>query len=179
MYFLSLSLTLTKTLPDRGSLTPAPSWALAKALPNSMSMPMTSPVDFISGPSRVSTPGNLTKGKTDSLTEMCLGTMSLVNAEFLQGLAGHHPGGDLGQGPPGGLGNEGDGAAGPGVDLEQVDGVVLDRELDVHQADDLQFQGQGHGLAADLLDQLRPSGRRAAGRRPSRRSGCRPPRCAA
>ncbi len=35
-------------------------------------MPMTSPVDFISGPSTVSTCGNLMKGKTDSFTATCL-----------------------------------------------------------------------------------------------------------
>ena len=31
---------------------------------------MTSPVDFISGPSRMSLPGNFRNGKTDSLTKM-------------------------------------------------------------------------------------------------------------
>ena len=41
-------------------------------------MPMTSPVDFISGPSSVSTPANLLNGSTDSLTETCVGTISSV-----------------------------------------------------------------------------------------------------
>ena len=67
-----------KTLPVMGSFTPAPSWALAKAMAKLSSIPMTSPVDFISGPRMVSTPGNLTKGKTDSLTAMCLGSISAV-----------------------------------------------------------------------------------------------------
>ena len=31
---------------------------------------MTSPVDFISGPSRMSAPGNFRNGKTDSLMKM-------------------------------------------------------------------------------------------------------------
>ena len=35
---------------------PAASWDFAKARPKSVSIPMTSPVDFISGPSRVSAP---------------------------------------------------------------------------------------------------------------------------
>jgi hypothetical protein len=39
---------------------------------------MTSPVLFISGPSRVSTPGNFTNGNTDSFTDTCDGTTSLV-----------------------------------------------------------------------------------------------------
>jgi len=34
-------------------------------------MPMTSPVDFISGPSTISTPEKRENGKTDSLTEKC------------------------------------------------------------------------------------------------------------
>ena len=40
---------------------------------------MTSPVDFISGPRMVSTPGNRVKGRTASLQEMCLGTTSCVS----------------------------------------------------------------------------------------------------
>ena len=39
---------------------------------------MTSPVDFISGPKIVSTPGNLINGKTASFTEKNLGTISFV-----------------------------------------------------------------------------------------------------
>ena len=40
---------------------------------------MTSPVDFISGPRRMSTPGKRLKGNTDSFTEMCRGSTSLVS----------------------------------------------------------------------------------------------------
>src|SRR3546814_14467725 len=46
---LSLSFTEMKTLPDCGSVTPAASCDLAKAVAKLRSMPMTSPVDFISG----------------------------------------------------------------------------------------------------------------------------------
>ena len=42
-------------------------------------MPITSPVDFISGPSRMSVPGNRAKGKTASLTEKNSGMISEVN----------------------------------------------------------------------------------------------------
>ena len=42
---------------------------LANAWSRSGAIPMTSPVDFISGPRIVSTSGNLTKGKTDSFTQ--------------------------------------------------------------------------------------------------------------
>ena len=34
-------------------------------------MPITSPVDFISGPRMLSTPGSFRKGNTDALTAMC------------------------------------------------------------------------------------------------------------
>ena len=47
-----------------------------------MSMPMTSPVERISGPSTMSTPGNLANGKTASLTETYLGIGSVVTPWF-------------------------------------------------------------------------------------------------
>jgi carbamoylphosphate synthase large subunit len=45
-----------------------PSQALAKAAPNSSLAPITSPVDFISGPSTGSTPGKRRNGNTGALT---------------------------------------------------------------------------------------------------------------
>ena len=68
---LSSSLTETKTVPDNGKSTPAPCWLLAKALAKSLSMPITSPVDFISGPRTRSTPGKRAKGNTASFTATC------------------------------------------------------------------------------------------------------------
>ena len=69
---LSLFLTVRNTFftgsVGRGSLVPAPSWALANASPKVSPTPITSPVDFISGPRMVSTPGNFTNGNTASLT---------------------------------------------------------------------------------------------------------------
>ena len=47
---LSLSFTDTKTFPDMGNFIPAASWAFAKAKPKESASPITSPVDFISGP---------------------------------------------------------------------------------------------------------------------------------
>ena len=49
-----------------------------------MSIPITSPVDFISGPRMVSTPGNLLKGKTDSLQEMWVGITSVTRPRSLR-----------------------------------------------------------------------------------------------
>src|ERR1700682_1163885 len=75
---LSGFLTLTNTFPALGSRTPAPSCDLRNASANVSPTPMTSPVDFISGPRMVSTPGNLMNGNTASLTEKYGGTTSPV-----------------------------------------------------------------------------------------------------
>src|ERR1700682_3727849 len=75
---LSGFLTLTNTLPALGSRTPAPSCDLRNASAKVSPTPMTSPVDFISGPRMVSTPGNLMNGNTASLTEKYGGTTSPV-----------------------------------------------------------------------------------------------------
>ncbi len=60
---------LMNTLPDFGRRSPEPSCDLTNASANVSPIPMTSPVDFISGPRMVSAPGNLMNGKTASLTE--------------------------------------------------------------------------------------------------------------
>ncbi len=76
---LSASLTETNTAPDAGSTVPPPSWLLAKARANAGAMsspgrrqsrPITSPVERISGPRMVSTPGKRAKGNTASFTAM-------------------------------------------------------------------------------------------------------------
>ena len=58
---------------------------------------MTSPVDFISGPSSVSTPLNLLNGKTGHLTDMCSGSISSVKPSSSSVLPAHHPRRQLGQ----------------------------------------------------------------------------------
>ena len=68
---LSLLLTLMKTQPRSGSRWPALIIALAKAAPKLSAPPITSPVDFISGPSSTSTPGKRLNGNTASLTATC------------------------------------------------------------------------------------------------------------
>ena len=67
-----------KILPLVGRKVPAANWLLAKAIEKRSLTPITSPVDFISGPSTISTPVNLAKGKTASLTETCEGIGSRV-----------------------------------------------------------------------------------------------------
>ncbi len=72
-------LTLTKTRPEFGMVTPAANWLFAKAIGNVSAIPMTSPVDRISGPRTMSTPANFRNGNTLSLTETCEGSGSEVS----------------------------------------------------------------------------------------------------
>ena len=51
---------------------------------------MTSPVERISGPRIVSTPGNFANGNTLSFTATCRGTSMSVDAELVERLARHH-----------------------------------------------------------------------------------------
>src|SRR5439155_1645178 len=65
---LSESFTVTKIAPASGRLPSAAICALANAIPKLSANPITSPVDRISGPRMVSTPGSFVKGKTASFT---------------------------------------------------------------------------------------------------------------
>ena len=65
---LSESVTVRNTVPPSGSAAPAAACALAKAVGKSRAMPITSPVDFISGPSRASAPCRRWNGSTASFT---------------------------------------------------------------------------------------------------------------
>ena len=141
-------------------------------------VPMTSPVDFISGPRIGSASGNLMNGNTASLTEKYGGMRSAVRPCAASDLAGHDARRDLGERNAGGLGDERHGARGARVDLQDVDDAALDRELDVHQADHVERLGELARLRAQLLLGLRRQAvrrQRAARNRPSAR---RPARCA-
>ncbi len=152
-----------------GSTELAAIWLLAKAAGKSWAIPITSPVDRISGPRTMSTPGNLANGKTLSLTATngrrrprrtpC--SASVCPTITLAATLAH------GSGPwpwtrtaPSG---------GPRVDLQDVDLAVLDGELDVHQAADAERLGQRDGLPLQLGDDLRRRARTAGWRTRSRR----------
>jgi len=66
---LSRVATDTNTSPSDGRNALAAICALANAIGRLSSMPITSPVDFISGPRMMSTPANLLNGNTLSFTE--------------------------------------------------------------------------------------------------------------
>src|SRR5712691_7591272 len=68
---LSRLATEMNTVPPAGRTDPVASWAFARASPRSAAMPMTSPVERISGPSTVSTPGNRPNGNTAAFTATC------------------------------------------------------------------------------------------------------------
>jgi hypothetical protein len=71
-------------------------------------------------------------------------------AEGSERLAGHDAGGDRRHRQADHLGDEGDGARGPRIDFENVDLAVLDRILDVHQANDIERPRQLRSLTLEL-----------------------------
>jgi hypothetical protein len=75
---LSPSFTVMKIAPPNGNSLSAASCAFANALPNDVEIPITSPVERISGPSSGSNSRNLVNGKTASFTEWYGGTISSV-----------------------------------------------------------------------------------------------------
>ena len=113
---------------------------------------MTSPVDFISGPRIVSTPGNRTNGNTGVLTKTPATSRSAVSPSCARVVPIITPRRDLGERHAGRLRQVRHRARGARVHLEHVDGVVLDRELRVHQADDLQRPGDAPRVVADQRD---------------------------
>ena len=119
------------------------------------SMPITSPVDFISGPSTVSTPGKRANGNTASLTPTVL-EVHRRELEAGEAFARHDAGRDLGDRQADHLGDERHRARGARIDLEHVDVAVLDGVLHVHQAADLERQRERAGLPAELGDASLP-----------------------
>ena len=60
---------------------------MANAIPNESAMPMTSPVERISGPRTRSTPASLLKGKTASFTATYGLQHVVLEAQLVEGLA--------------------------------------------------------------------------------------------
>ena len=77
------------------------------------------------------------------------GRVRWLGREGRELLARHHPRSDSGDGRADGLGHEGHGARSTGVGLNDVNEAVLDGELDVHQA--LDVERQRHGAADSIL----------------------------
>ena len=107
---------------------------------------MTSPVERISGPKQNIDAGEAVEGENRFLYADML-ELLVLQLEAGKLLAGHDARGDLGDRLADHLGDERHGARGARVDFEDVDEVVLDGELDIHQADDAERQRQFAGLA--------------------------------
>ena len=131
------------------------------------------------GRAAMSTPGKRAKGNTASLTAMWPSALRLPRREGASRLSpAMMRAAILAIGLPIGLGDEGHGARGARVDFEHEDVAVLDGVLHVHQAADLERQGERRRLALQLGDDRRRQRvhRQRAGA--SRPNGCRPPRYA-
>ena len=74
----------------------------------------------------------------------------VLQLEARQALARHHTRRDLGDRLADRLGDEGHGARGARVDLEDVDVALLHGILHVHQPDDVERAGERNGLPLDL-----------------------------
>ncbi len=73
--------------------------------------------------------------------------------QLLQRGAGHAPwAATLASGTPVAFEHEGNGAAGPGVGLDDEHLILLDGELDVDEALDVERVGNGSGVALDDVD---------------------------
>src|SRR5205085_213785 len=97
-------------------------------------------------------PGELGEGEDDFFHRDVRGVWDFGDVEFFQRFAGHDFGGDFGPGDAGRLRDEGDRAAGAGVDLNEIDFIVLDGVLDVHEAADAEGGGEFSRLALQFLD---------------------------
>src|SRR5450830_1311881 len=148
---LSLSHTDRKTLPSSGSDAPAAATALPKAAGKFSAMPITSPVDFISGPSCVSEPGKRSNGSTASLTLTYSGTRrtgprSASCSPRMTRVA------SCAMGTPVALLTNGAAR----VHLEHVQLVVLVGELHVDETPHAETEGKLLRLLAHLLERALP-----------------------
>ena len=120
-----------------GSWAPAAACALANAVGKSRAIPITSPVERISGPSSESAPAKRSNGSTASLTHTWPLRRSRGQVEVGDPLAEHDPAGELGDRQPDRLGDERHRPRRARVGLDHVQPIVaVDRELDVEQPDD-------------------------------------------
>src|SRR5215831_10864252 len=134
--------------PDFGRIDPALIWAFTYALPNVSSTPITSPVDFISGPRIVSTPWKRANGKTGDFTKNCstfssAGRLNSLSFRPIMSFAAI-----LASGVPVALLTKGT--------VREARGLTssANRELDIHQTDDVQRAAQLDRILPDRLAQV-------------------------
>ena len=135
---LSLSLHREeRACPPSAACVPAPIWLLPNAVAKSSAMPMTSPVERISGPEDGVDARELREREHRLLDRDVLAASTSLMPISSQRLAGHDARRDLGQRHAGRLRDERHRARRARVDLEDEDAaaVARHRELHVHQAD--------------------------------------------
>ena len=137
----------------------------ANAMPKVRSMPMTSPVERISGPSSVSTSGKRLNGSTASLIDDVVRLRRAAasrpfGAQLGERRAEHRPRRDLRERHAGRLAHERHRAARARVRLDDEHLAVLHRVLHVEQADDVERAGE---RARVLFDRLRAPGAASVG----------------
>jgi len=86
---LSLSMTVRNTFPEDGSFCPAAMAALAYALAYVLSIPMTSPVERISGPSNVSAPAHDVQVSATSVSAQAQSRLFCKQPSYQQHPLGH------------------------------------------------------------------------------------------
>ena len=111
---------------------------------------MTSPVERISGPSTMSTPGNFANGKTASLTETYFGTGSAVIPCSRSRLPTMTRAATLARFNPVALDTKGTVREARGLTSKNVDIAILYRKLDVHKPAHLEGPGQHVRLCFEL-----------------------------
>ncbi len=144
-----------KARPRSGSVYPLAAMLLPKATATLVAMPITSPVERISGPKMVSTPGNLANGNTLSLTATWVGTGSSARSSSSRVSPTITLAAILASGRPVALDTNGTVRDARGIDLQHVDLAILDGELHVHQAHHAQLERQSAGVFLDGANDLR------------------------
>ena len=155
-------------MPSGSSSVPAACSALWNARPNVESIPITSPVERISGPSAGSTSGNRENGSTASFTATWARRSAFehrrpeqsLGAQFGERRAEHHPRRHLRQRHAGRLGDERHGAARPRVRLDDVHRRARHRVLHVDQPAHVEAGRDRRGVRLDDLDHPRHERRR-------------------
>ena len=151
--FLSASRTEMKTVPSVGSTVPAAIWLLAKAMGKSL----VDAHDF-AGAAHLRAEddidaGEFAEGEDDFLhATYALGRAVRCTPSSSSVLPAMTLAAILAQGMPVALETNGTVRRGAGVDFDDVDLVVLDRVLHVHQAADAQGLGERAGLLFQLCD---------------------------
>ena len=115
---------------------------------------MTSPVDRISGPSRGVVTGEPIEGKDRYFDEHRPHVGIVDQPQFVELGAEQESGRDSGQRHSRRLGHERDRATRSRVHLDDVDLIAGDGELDVHQSDYAEIEGQASGPPANLVESL-------------------------